>query len=112
MYTDQLTLDARLDCGLHSLEGLSGDTDRPELGKVHVSVAADYKLKIPVLVPVELHCELIARADHIVSGHRHVRSRSKRRDLTVEQIVAEGFQRRRPGLVQRQLGNAHVEPAQ
>ena len=112
MHADHLPLNSRLQRSLHVLERLPADADRPQLGKAHAAVAADQELKIIIPVPVQLHVELIVGADDVVGRHRDVRGWRKRRDHTVEQLVAERLQRSGSDLVQRQLRHAYVEVPQ
>src|SRR5205823_12292183 len=108
-HSDHLPFNPGLDARLHVLEGLTANTDWPELRKVHEAIATHDEREIRILAAIQLHVELVARTYNIVRGHGHIGRRGERRDLPVEQLVAEGLQRGDTDLLQREFGDADKE---
>src|ERR1700733_3740470 len=75
MDPDHLLGDPRLQLRFRACKGLTADADRPQFRNAETPIAPHDELEIPILVPVELHVELIARADDVPGRHRHVRRR-------------------------------------
>ena len=72
---------------------MTGNADWPDLGKVDEAIATDDEPETRILAAIQLHGELIARTYNVVRRYGHIRRRRERRDLPVEQLVAEGLQR-------------------
>ena len=107
-----LPRDPRLEQRARTVEGLAGDADRTELREADAPVAPDYEFEGEIAAAVELHVELVSRANDVVRRYRHVGRRRERRDLMGEQIVAEGLEAGGALLHQRQFRDADVQIAQ